>query len=300
VAETAFPLNRLLVFVPNLRRDRGTGHLKRCLSVSAALGAVAVVYLASDAVFTEGREVLDPGLVRNWAQRAGAKVLETWPESLVADLVVADLQTAGPKAFRFLGLRARRLVGWDITGASRRLFPFLVDSLPHDSQPSPNVRIPGLLGLRSSVQTFERPLRSILAVFGGADPAGLTIGFLRMVGRLQARGRWPYRLTVVRGPLATISVPPGIEILDAPDRLAERLGEFDLTVTSWGLTALESLSAGTPVLLLHPTAYHLRLARRAGLPSFGVRRPVTKRFLDGLEVAASAASRAANGPILCR
>ncbi len=252
-----------------------------------------MVYLATDAVFTDGTETLDPELVRTWAQRTGALVLETWPEGLVADLVVADLQTAGRRAFRFLALRARRLVGWDISGPSRRLIPFLVDSLPHETQPLPNVRIPGLLGLGPSVQAFDRPLRSILAVFGGADPAGLTARFLLMVGRLQAQGRWPYRLTVVRGPLATFTVPPGIETLDAPDRLAERLGEHDLTVTSWGLTALESLWAGTPVLLLHPTAYHLRLARRAGLPSFGVRRPQTKSFLEGLAVAPPAARRAA-------
>ena len=50
------------------------------------------------------------------------------------------------------------------------------------------------------------------------------------------------------------------------------LGQWDLTVTSWGLTALESLAAGTPVVLFNPTVYHEQLTMAAGLPSLGVKR----------------------------
>jgi len=285
-----------LVFVPNLRVDRGMGHLKRCL---AAAGKLAVVYLADDPVFTKHRAVFERSQVRALADQAGAVLWDRWPADLVVPTVVVDLQATDHAAFLFLRERCHSLVGWDEGGPTRALFPFLVDSLPHDTRPKPNVHIPGLLGIAmpSVPPLFQRPVQKVLAVFGGADPAGLTLRFLKFVRSLQGQERWPYSLTVVRGPLSRLAFPPDTDVLEAPAHLADLLGEYDLTVTSWGLTALESLAAGTPVLLLNPTRYHERLTRAAGLPSFGVLRPRDRAFRSGI-VKASAAARTAFGTLL--
>jgi SAM-dependent methyltransferase len=58
-------------------------------------------------------------------------------------------------------------------------------------------------------------------------------------------------------------------VLPAVPSLGERLGEYDLLITHFGLTAFEALHAGIPVVLVSPGPYHQRLARAAGFISAG-------------------------------
>lgn len=299
MVEPTPPLTPSLLFVPSLRVDRGMGHLRRCLSAAAAAGPDAAVYFTYDPAFWTGKPVFDRATVQALADQAGARLWDRWEPGVRIPTVVADLQAAPVAAFESLRSRSVRLVGWDEGGPARARFPFLVDSLPHDAKPEPNVRLPGLLDLNvpAKAPKFDRPIRKALVVFGGADPAGLTLRFLSFLDGLKAQGRCPFSVTVVRGPLSRFILPDGVEVLEAPRQLASLLGDYDLTVTSWGITALESLAAGTPVLLLNPSAYHERLSRGAGLPSFGIRRPRAGAFFSGLEDAAEAA-RDAYGRLL--
>jgi 2-polyprenyl-3-methyl-5-hydroxy-6-metoxy-1,4-benzoquinol methylase len=291
MAEPQSPLT--LLFVPNLRADRGLGHLKRCLKAAVSAGSQAGVLFSAEVGLTDGKPVFSRSAVAGLAAEAGVRLVDRWPETPI-DTVVSDLQAADHAAFESLRSHAVRLVGWDEGGPARARFPFLVDSLPHDTAPAPNVRLPGLLGLSLPRQSFDRPVRRVLVVFGGADPAGLTTRFLKFALELKAKGQWNCHITVVRGPLAGFVVPPGVdEVLEAPVDLASLLGQWDLTVTSWGLTALESLAAGTPVLLFNPTPYHESLSRAAGLPSLGVRRVRGLLFRAHLDDATRAATQAA-------
>jgi SAM-dependent methyltransferase len=52
-------------------------------------------------------------------------------------------------------------------------------------------------------------------------------------------------------------------------RLKERLADYDLLITHFGLSAFEALYARVPVLLLSPTRYHEALSRAAGFISAG-------------------------------
>ena len=299
MAQPTSPVTPSLVFVPNLRTDRGMGHLKRCLGAARSAGSSSVVYLAAEFAFVGKFPLFSRSVVQTLADQAGVTLWDHWPPGLSVPTVVVDLQATTEAAFRFLRDRCVRLVGWDEGGRVRGRFPFLVDSLPHDTQPLPNVRLPELLGLGVPPRAplFQRPVQRVLAAFGGADSRGLTLKFLTFVKSLQGQGRWPYSLTVVRGPLSKVLLPPDTEVLEAPSNLAGLLGGYDLTVTSWGLTALESLAAGTPVVLLNPTSYHEKLARAAGLPTFGVGRPRVQAFWSGVEEAPEAA-RVAFGKLL--
>jgi 2-polyprenyl-3-methyl-5-hydroxy-6-metoxy-1,4-benzoquinol methylase len=294
MAEPTPPLIPTLVFVPSLRVDRGMGHLRRCLAAATAGGPGAAVYFAADPEFVGRHPGFEKPTIQRLADAAGVRLWVHWPADTKVDTVVCDLQSASPEAYWFLRRRSRSLVGWDDGGGCRGRFPFLVDSLPHDAEPKPNVRLPGLLGLETPGRPprFDGPIRKVLAVFGGADPAGLTLRFLGMVAALKDQGRWPFDLTVVRGPLSRFIIPPGTEVLEAPPELSRLLGQWDLVVTSWGLTALESLAAGTPVLLFNPSSYHQKLSRAAGLPTFGVKVPRADAFLSGLEDAPGAARAA--------
>lgn len=294
MAEAKPPVIPTLLFVPSLRIDRGMGHLRRCLSAAAGAGPGAAVFFTYDPAFWGGKPVFDRATVQALADQAGALLWDQWPTGTLVSVVVTDLQAVPRAAYEFLRARSVRLVGWDEGGRDRARFPFLVDSLPHDSKPEPNVRLPGLLELDVPPKPprFDRPVRRVLVVFGGADPAGLTLKFLSFAQFLRRQDRCPFQFTVVRGPLSRFILPPDTEVLEAPRNLAALLGNYDLTVTSWGITALESLAAGTPVLLLNPSAYHERLSRAAGLPSFGIRRPRASAFFSGLDDAPEAARQA--------
>ena len=54
--------------------------------------------------------------------------------------------------------------------------------------------------------------------------------------------------------------------------LNELYGQYDLVITSFGLTPYEAEKAGNRVILVNPTAYHEKLARKAGFLSAGVGR----------------------------
>ncbi len=290
MAEQQPPLT--LLFAPNLRADRGLGHLKRCLKAAATAGPGAAVLYSRDQALTSGKSVFARSAVAALAAEARVHLIDEWPVAPVPT-VVADLQAADHAAFEYLRGRSVCLIGWDEGGPARSRFPFLVDSLPHDTSPEPNVRLPGLLGLPLPTRGFDRPVKRVLVAFGGADPAGLTPRFLKFVQTLRAKEEWPYHLTVVRGPVAGFVVPAGVdEVLEAPADLASMLGQWDLTVTSWGLTALESLAAGTPVVLFNPTVYHEQLTVAAGLPSLGVRRLRSMLFRSHVEDAPRAAAAA--------
>jgi len=64
--------------------------------------------------------------------------------------------------------------------------------------------------------------------------------------------------------------------------LKEHLADYDLVLTSYGLTAWEALRAGAGVLLVNPSSYHRKLSRRSGLPCLGMRSFSLKAFLNHL------------------
>ena len=254
-----------VVYVPNTVVSQGMGHLQRCRAAVRNSPGTAALWLCLDTKLTE-KPVFDAAKLE---RRTDVPVLSDWPETLVLPVVVVDFQKTPQALLQWLRPRAELLLGWDEGGSARAQFAFLVDSLPHATTPEPNVRLPGLLGLAAAASLdparFERPIGRVLVVFGGADPAGLTLKFLRS----WKRWKRPELLTVVKGPLASFNLPGGFAVLEAPDGLQEHLRHTDLVVTSWGLTALEALAAATPVLLFNPSAYHEDLSRAAGLTTLG-------------------------------
>jgi UDP-2,4-diacetamido-2,4,6-trideoxy-beta-L-altropyranose hydrolase len=56
------------------------------------------------------------------------------------------------------------------------------------------------------------------------------------------------RVTLVRGPHASVDAPAGIETLDAPESLLWPLLSADMVITAGGQTMLEAAAAGTPAV----------------------------------------------------
>ncbi|MEI8092762.1 MAG: methyltransferase domain-containing protein [Spirochaetales bacterium] len=290
MAQDASPLRPRVVLIPNTLVSQGMGHLKRCASAAEAVKEVAL-WFCLDPVLAGG-PTFDPEQLQLWV--GSLPTLAQWPDSWVAEVAVLDFQRTSPALLAWVARRAKVVVGWDEGGKARLKFPFLVDSLPHQTLPAPNLKHPGLLGYPSGAsvpgERFHRPIRRVVVSFGGADPLGLTVTFCRFWSQLADRPAW--ELTVVRGPLARFELAAVFPVVDNPPDLPRLLREADLVITSWGLTVLESLAAGTPVLLLNPSRYHDGLARAAGLARFGVLQPRAKAFRDALGLAPAASEAA--------
>jgi SAM-dependent methyltransferase len=181
--------------------------------------------------------------------------------------VLDRFQTPAKEAVSWSALAP--LIGIDEGGPFRNSFEFLIDLLPAPqkrfSNP-PNIAAPSLIPLplkrRFSFQAANKPLR-ILVSFGAEDAAGLGD---RVAGALEK--------TADGSAMAICLVKPGSLI----PKLRERLAEYDVLITHFGLTAFEAIHARLPVILVSPTRRHEALARNAGFFSLGVGRAAAGRI----------------------
>ncbi|MDR2446826.1 MAG: methyltransferase domain-containing protein [Treponema sp.] len=276
-------MNPILI-VPSYKKGRGGGHLARCTALAEELRSL-------------GRES------RLYAPDTPLAV----PEGGFAFIVLDRFRTS--LADFLTWRRLAPVVGIDEGGACRNYADFLIDILPNLEKTHPNIRKPGLLQFpanrrpaweepladraeRGAAQSGRKPLR-VLITFGVEDAAGLTAP---AAAALAAKNG--LEVTAVFGALNRIAQPhlqphlrgKNVTVLEHVPNLNERLAEYDLVITHFGLAAFESLYARVPVALVSPTAYHEKLARNAGFFTAGrgmkgVRR-LKKRDLAGEPLAA--------------
>ncbi len=262
-----------LLLVPALGPGLGSGHLRRCLALARRWPGQAALLLED----CRARSGYDPPELLSRLEGEGAQTgADPLPAVLSAcdpeawDLVLLDgFRTPAGELTRFDG---RPVVGLDEGGEARRYLPYLVDTpLGWGRGHPPNLASSAFLELPPRRAAWKHPFRRVLLSFGGQDPADLSGKLLKaLLGR---RLFQPGELTVVQGPwFRRDRWPEGVAVLRNP-RLASLLADYDLVFASFGLTALEARAAGVPLITFHPTRYHRRLARRAGLPEIGVRRP---------------------------
>ncbi|MDR0602159.1 MAG: methyltransferase domain-containing protein [Treponema sp.] len=202
------------------------------------------------------------------------------------DFIVLDRFRTPPREYLFWSAMAP-VIGIDEGGPFRDQFDFLVDLLPGlYGKSRPNIADPSLLFLpekRKSPGTglFKdgvKPLQSgesrprILVGFGAEDGAGLGEEVCRALLQtadifdISAVSSRPAEMEPEEsgkdGPIRRIAPSPGFR---------ERLFEYDLVITHFGITAFEALAAGLSVILVSPGAYHEKLARASGFYSAGIR-----------------------------
>lgn len=282
----------MVYFFPEITAGQGMGHVHRVSLLSTRLGTDSAVLVPPDAAEPDHRR-----RVREHIEAAGARVVEDL-EDHTDGAIIFDRRHVRPEEVRALppGLT---VAGIDTAGPAREELDALLDTLPagpiRRSRGRANesgVYLPRLPG--KVRESLPRVPERILVTFGGEDAAQLTEGTvteIRRIGLLPGQS-----LTAVQGPLMTRQLNVRAEVLLAPTDLIEHLADYDLVITSYGITAFEALAAGCRVVLVNPTRYHARLAAKAGLPragSGGIRRRELRRGLrDGEQLDAALAAGA--------
>ncbi len=280
-----------VLVVPATARGRGSGHLKRSLSLVRSLrglGKDAFLFLESaDADAVPREELAERFSIEAEILFSGDPASRPWT------FILLDRFRTDPAEFGYWSAIAP-VVGVDEGGRRRTCFDYLIDLLPSlPSTPRPNMTAPGFLEAPARRRaSFDAPRFSqsaplrVLATFGGEDSAGMSLPAARS---LASDPR--VSVDLLRGALAARVEPmPGVAVLDPLPDLKERLADYDLVVTQYGLTAFEAARARVPVLLVSPTRYHEKLARAAGFVSAGVGPRAAsrvRRHLDDLSVLAA-------------
>jgi SAM-dependent methyltransferase len=263
-----------ILAVPSIKEGRGGGHLIRSAALVRDLrasGRNAFLHIPQAA----------SGSLEGLLNLAGP-----WDAAWTIDalkgggegpwgLILLDNFRTSPEEYRIWSALGP-LMGIDEGGGRRDHFDFLIDLLPSlPGRSPPNISAPGTLPRPKNRRPsfFEPPSGplKILVSFGAEDPRGLSVPAALALAR-------PPRteITLLRGGMGKpLPVPAealekrGIRVCGGIPGLRERLADYDLLVTHFGLTAFEALHARLPVLLVSPGAYHERLGRYLGFASCG-------------------------------
>lgn len=254
------------LYVPERRKGRGSGHLRRSLELLRSNGGTDLLFLPE-----EGDNDRHPRL--HALVHAGARMEELAPERFVGSYeeagelirrgrvarVVFDLQEldlAELRRFRDAPL----LVGLDTGGAAARYLDFTIETLPRlPGESDANIEEPGYLALPTARRSrWPEEIERVLVTLGGED-AGSRAGTLASA----LRELFP-ELTffhteggAIRGEAAPF--------VDSYTPLREHLHNFDLILTHYGMTLFEALWTRVPVLALPVTRYHEELTKALDL-----------------------------------
>jgi len=251
-----------ILVVPCCEKGKGGGHLTRCIKLVKELracGKEAYLFISTDIN-------IDTFLQASQFDKSSVISEKTVTQKNWELIILDRNKTPKDELFRLKTLAP--VIGLDEGGSCRDYFDFLIDILIPENfeKPAANITSYGLIDLptkRKTSQNANNKKIKILISFGQEDAAGLGLSAVKKLSKKKFRET---EITLLKGGLnkSKIKIPDNVKVLDCIPNLADRLCEYDLVITHYGITAYEALYAGTNVLLDHPTPYHKKIAKTAG------------------------------------
>jgi len=268
-----------ILVVPACEHGRGGGHLVRSMTLVRelrALGREAWLYLSSSNT--------DAVLETAQFDRAWLLAENGLPEKSWQCIILDRFQTPAEELTHWQKIAP--VIGLDEGGKHRGCFDFLIDILPNCEKITPNIARPSLLPLPKNkpcapARVETEPLK-VLISFGLEDSAGLGPALAKTLVNHQN-----IEITLLKGKLSkkesySSFLIPHSSLKESLPNLNEHLTDYDLIITHFGLTSFEALYAGVPVLLASPTAYHEKLAKKAGFWTLGIGKRNVEKKLSAL------------------
>jgi len=259
-----------ILIVPACEAGRGGGHLVRSMVLVRelrALGGEAWLYIPAGASSNADAVLETAQFDRAWLLDESGLPEKSW-QCIILD----RFQTTAEELARWQKLGS--VIGIDEGGKHRGNFDFLIDILPNCDKIAPNITSPSLLPLPKkkpcpSPRPETEPLK-VLISFGHEDSAGLGPALAKVLASHQN-----IEITLLKGNLSKENLHYSLftihcSLKESIPNLNEHLTDYDLIITHFGLTSFEALYAGVPVLLASPTAYHEKLAKKAGFWTLGI------------------------------
>lgn len=249
--------------VPCVKKGKGTGHLRRCLSVALETGAD--VYIPLDAGLPEKDELLNEARENGLSE---SQIVTELPGKGDYAMILTDAFTLDRELALKLAATAP-LAAIDEGSLNGDLCDCLVDIIPsYGLQRPANITDPSFITLPKNVRTEKRPekfedIKNVLITVGGEDPADLVVPAVNAL--LQAKTKIKI-MAISNDENAVNRIPEelrGNATFSKPiHNLREQLYKYDVVITHYGFTAFEALAAGCGVLLLGTTNLHVQLAQK--------------------------------------
>lgn len=242
-----------VLFFPSTEKGHGTGHLRRCLKTAAEINGF--VYIPEEPQLPETEKLLEEAFENGLNQN---QIVRKFPEVNEFALIVVDSFVTS-EAILFKLKEAATLVCVDEGGKFHEYADYLLDIIPsYNLQRESNLNEPSFIEKPTEIKKEKvESIKSVLVCIGGEDPSCLTEVAVRYFSENNVK------LTVV----SSSETFPKEEFesitfyQNVPD-LKNKLSEFDLVVTHYGLTAFEAAAAGCGVILLPTTKLHENLAKK--------------------------------------
>ena len=273
-----------ILLVPACEKNRGSGHLNRCLSLLSIMedsGRECYIWIPE-----QGKEEI---FIRFKMFFEASGFSKGFHARLLSDkknlnnhnwaFIVLDKFRTSKDEFAYWSSLAP-LIGIDEGGSYRKHFDFLIDLLPSINKYRANIISPALLPLPKNRRKADfkesdpkKPYR-VLISFGGEDSSRL--------GNLTARAfsernkniknKRNTEITLVSPALVSqmdtgffnADTYTGVKIIGFIPSLKEHLADYDLLITHFGISAFEAVYARVDVLLISPSSYHEKLTKNAG------------------------------------
>ena len=272
--------------VPCVKKGRGTGHLRRCLSLAVSLGCD--VFIPDNADLEEKGELLEeakqnglePWMIVNSlnplsSPSFSAECFSSQPafsslESGYYSLIVTDAFLL-EREFAQMLCKAAPILAIDEGSLNTDLCDCLLDIIPSYGIARPaNISDPSYVTLPKNKRTLPQiksrgEIKHILVTAGGEDPADLAVpaalAFSNFCEDITATAQNP---AAAEERVKSSPHCRNIKFVPPIHNLREQLYKYDLVVTHYGFTAFEALAAGCAVILLGTTPLHVQLAEKYG------------------------------------
>jgi len=242
---------RTIGLYPYISENSGFGHLKRLLKFLNDDRFIVYFLQENTSWLKSALKMMDLSHIEVFS------ISEIILKKIELDFIILDNKQTDTFLYDQLS-RIAPIISLDEGSLSREKSCYTIDILPNLLSVKPNYFNPGLLDLEIIDKNFKKRknINKVLITFGGQDPYNLTE---KAVDLLKKR----YELTTVIGPLFKKN-DFGVTKIVNPEKLSDIIPEFDIVITSFGITAYEAVALSTPVALLNPTKYHTQLSKKAG------------------------------------
>ncbi len=247
-------VNNPIVFVPSVIKGQGTGHLHRCLTT--AIETKGFVYIPDDCTLAETLSIIDEykekGL-ENW------QIINQLPDETYKAVIVTDNFKLSQKQAESFS-KGKKLISLDEGSDYSEYCDYLLDIIPsYDVSRLPNLFDTSYITKPLNVRKNKsHNIEKVLVCIGGEDPAGLTLPAAQaLVKNLPGA-----QITAIVSDVEKYRNILNINFIPPVENLREKIFEYDLVLSHYGLTAFEAAFAGCAVIMLATTKLHERLAQK--------------------------------------
>ena len=254
-----------VVLVPSVIKGHGTGHLRRCLNT--AKDGRFFVYIPEDKTLKETDSIVEEYLADGLSKN---QIINTIPDDSYLPAIITDTFELTENQLKELS-KNRSLISIDEGSAYTDYCDYLLDIIPsYKIERRANLTDSGFITMPENVRsdalsdalTDEKEIKNVLICLGGEDPSNLTMPAAQAFRRKFPDAKITAIISHADNPYVDLAGGPNIEFIKPIPGLREKLYEYDIVVTHYGLTAFEAVYAGCGVILLPTTKLHKKLAQK--------------------------------------